>query len=804
MKCRLKVFVLMFLALLILCAGLLFFYPASVVIPVANFYLDATGIRITGVRSLRIGSSSSQASSVTLAGNGLLISIDELGLDYRFGRLLAGQLDSVDIARLSIQQLPANQSGEFDSAAPGDPEATDSPGLSARLDVLDRLPISEISIAALLSEFGDRQISTQLAVSSNPVTVTGTTFSTAQPELRMDFDARRSGASAITGRAILRATNSVILETEFDLEFLQRSLAINADSTVYLNEILKLPGLADLPGANIRLSDSLDLNSSLILDSPFSAFTIKELTLTLDNPDSLLQLVQQTDTGRAELQLQLPLQIFGESAALNSDWELSIPVLQVTGSGSNQGVDIVAVSTFTDLGVSCSSMSACRASFELDSKLMTWEFDEFVGQDLGLNGSANLIYGNTELRLSAVSLELIAPVMRTAGIDASATVQLENLNLRLGNSFDLDFAFSSTHISPGIDALSFPQLSAAGRFELHDGSLTTLIEIELNEQLKIGAAIQHYFFRDTGDVEIKLAPYDFATAAPLSALLEQSVVNGDIVAGKIEGQGNISWSQQSDRSWQFGGPVRFSMQDISGFYDDLFFVDLNSELFAEVTTPLGLLSVGSQRATIASVDVGLPVQNIEWQYRFDTAGDRFNIDDASAELLGGNIAIPEFEYRADRDQNELAVVIDNLDLASIVELADYPGLVVEGRISGYLPLQLRGDIILIEAGLVAALQPGGAIQYTPANPIPSSNPSIQLVNDALSNYQFTTMNTDVFYDEIGDLRLVVQLRGTNPDMNNGQGINLNVNITDNIPTLMRSLQASRIITDALEQSLGNQ
>jgi hypothetical protein len=198
------------------------------------------------------------------------------------------------------------------------------------------------------------------------------------------------------------------------------------------------------------------------------------------------------------------------------------------------------------------------------------------------------------------------------------------------------------------------------------------------------------------------------------------------------------------------------------------------------------------------------VQNIEWQYRFDTAGDRFNIDDASAELLGGNIAIPEFEYRADRDQNELAVVIDNLDLASIVELADYPGLVVEGRISGYLPLQLRGDIILIEAGLVAALQPGGAIQYTSANPIPSSNPSIQLVNDALSNYQFTTMNTDVFYDEIGDLRLVVQLRGTNPDMNNGQGINLNVNITDNIPTLMRSLQASRIITDALEQSLGNQ
>lgn len=804
MKSGLKVFVLIFLASLILCVGLLFFYPASMVIPVANFYLDTTGIRITGVRSLRIGSSSSQASGVTLAANGLLISIDELGLDYRFGELVAGKLNSVDIARLSIQQLPANQSGEYDSAAPGNPEAADAPGLSARLEVLDRLPIGEISIAALLLEFGDSQLSTQLAVTSHPFTVTGTTFFTAQPELRMDFDAKRSGASAITGRAILRATNLVILETEFDLDIMQRSLAISADSTVYLNEFLKLPGLADRPGANIRLSDALDFDSSLILDSPFDALTIRELSLTLDTPDSQLQLVQQTNTGSTELLLQLPLQIIGESAALNPGLELSIPVAQVMGSWSNQAVDIVALSTFTDLGVSCSSISACRASFDLDSKLMSWEFGEFVGEDLSLNGSANLIYGNTELRLSAAALELVAPLVQTAGIDASATVQLENLSLRLGNSFDLDFGFSSTQISPGIAALSLPQLSAAGRFELHDGSLTTLIEIELNEQLKIGAAIQHFFFRDTGDVEIKLAQYDFATAAPLSALLEQSLVNVDIVAGKIAGQGNISWSQQSDQSWQLGGPVRFSLQNISGFYEDVFFVDLNSEVFAEVTTPLGLLSVGSQAATIASVDVGLPVRNIEWRYRFDTAGNRFNIDDASAALLGGNIVIPEFEYHADRDLNELAVVIGNLDLASIVDLADYPALVVEGLISGYLPLQLRGDRILIEEGLVAALKPGGIIQYTPANSIPSSNPSIQLVNDALSNYQFTTMNTDVFYDENGDLRLAVQLRGINPDMNNGQAINLNVNITDNIPTLIRSLQASRVITDALEQSLRNQ
>ena len=61
------------------------------------------------------------------------------------------------------------------------------------------------------------------------------------------------------------------------------------------------------------------------------------------------------------------------------------------------------------------------------------------------------------------------------------------------------------------------------------------------------------------------------------------------------------------------------------------------------------------------------------------------------------------------------------------------------------------------------------------------------------------MNTEVFYDEDGELLLSVQLQGRNPDMNNGQEVNLNVNITDNIPSLLKSLQASRVITDELER-----
>jgi hypothetical protein len=63
------------------------------------------------------------------------------------------------------------------------------------------------------------------------------------------------------------------------------------------------------------------------------------------------------------------------------------------------------------------------------------------------------------------------------------------------------------------------------------------------------------------------------------------------------------------------------------------------------------------------------------------------------------------------------------------------------------------------------------------------------------------METGVDYLPNGDLALAVQLQGTNPDTNSGQRINLNLNISDNIPTLLRSLQAGRTITEAVEQQL---
>ena len=107
----------------------------------------------------------------------------------------------------------------------------------------------------------------------------------------------------------------------------------------------------------------------------------------------------------------------------------------------------------------------------------------------------------------------------------------------------------------------------------------------------------------------------------------------------------------------------------------------------------------------------------------------------------------------------------------------------------------------VSEGLISALKPGGSIRYTPLGGITSGNQSIQLVNEALANYQFTTLDTTLELDEVGELSLGVVLSGSNPELSAGQAINLNVSINDNLRSLLQSLQASRKLTEELEQRL---
>jgi len=378
-------------------------------------------------------------------------------------------------------------------------------------------------------------------------------------------------------------------------------------------------------------------------------------------------------------------------------------------------------------------------------------------------------------------------------------LQMNEVELRVGDFISGGFNFSSSEFQLGNSYADLISPAFSGKVQLEEDILTGILELDINQSLRLGVGLQHFFLRDTGDAMLQIAAYDFSDAAPLTSLFALQDFDADIVAGAVEGLANISWSKQVDESWRFGGPIALKLDGLSGYFQDYFFVDLSTDLFAEATTPLGMKITNPARASLERLDVGLPLEDSSWQYRYDSLTGELQIDDFTTAVLGGSLSIAALQYDPNETRQQIDIVLADLNVESIVDLAEYPGVYADGLVSGYLPFTVTGDYITIEKGLVGAVNPGGNIRYAPASSQPSSNQSLRLVNQALSNYQYQTMNTEVFYDEEGELLLALQLRGYNPDMNNGQAINLNVNITDNIPSLLKSLQASRVITDELER-----
>jgi hypothetical protein len=170
-------------------------------------------------------------------------------------------------------------------------------------------------------------------------------------------------------------------------------------------------------------------------------------------------------------------------------------------------------------------------------------------------------------------------------------------------------------------------------------------------------------------------------------------------------------------------------------------------------------------------------------------------------VFGGRVWIEDAVYHAGSAHNRIDIGVDGLQLGQLLALAGYDAVEGTGHISGLLPLDVSATGVVMERGMLAARAPGGVLRYR-AEVTADTNPSLASAIGALSNYQYNIFQVEADYLENGDLLLEMLLRGRNPDYQQGRPIHLNLNITDNIPVLLKSLQAGRVIADTISKKLG--
>ena len=153
--------------------------------------------------------------------------------------------------------------------------------------------------------------------------------------------------------------------------------------------------------------------------------------------------------------------------------------------------------------------------------------------------------------------------------------------------------------------------------------------------------------------------------------------------------------------------------------------------------------------------------------------------------------------------SDFLVKIDQLQLAEILKLEQQEGLDGTGILDGSLPVHVSMEGAQIEKGTVRARPPGGVI-YFQASPetaqtLAQYNVNMDIVLEALKIFHYDVLEVEINYDQDGRLVLQLKLQGKNPEFKKGRPIHFNLQVEENIPALLKSLQITKGIEEQIEK-----
>ncbi len=301
-------------------------------------------------------------------------------------------------------------------------------------------------------------------------------------------------------------------------------------------------------------------------------------------------------------------------------------------------------------------------------------------------------------------------------------------------------------------------------------------------------------------IQIPGADLDFATGNPLPALVPDWPELLSLDQGRA--QLTLDLAIPATAPWRVD--LALDLDGLSGIQDLIAFTGLTGRLTGVVTA--AELRLDLPNLSLREANPGLTLGPLtlvgQYQARLKTPGaGTLSWRRAEAGLFGGRVWLEPGALTLGKSRQTLPVHFEGLELAAL--LAAYPteGLSGAGTLEGRLPVRLGAQGLTIQEGRVFARAPGGQLQFRSAGlrEYGAANPALLLVVQALDDFQFTQLDSDLSYDEDGKLLLALHLSGRNPAIEDGRLINFNINLEENIPALLTSLQLSERVSETIRE-----
>ncbi len=244
---------------------------------------------------------------------------------------------------------------------------------------------------------------------------------------------------------------------------------------------------------------------------------------------------------------------------------------------------------------------------------------------------------------------------------------------------------------------------------------------------------------------------------------------------------------------------------LSGIIDRSELKNLNLKFSGQLSEQT--LTLGVSHLNVEQLDPGIPIEQIQVK----GAHYQANINNLlqgiaewkriEARLLNGKVWLDTHQLDLHRSQ-ALTLQVQGLELEELLKVYPAEGLDGTGTIDGLLPINIENNSLSIEEGHLTAREPG-VLQFRSAKiqALGQSNPAMSLVADALEDFHFSLLSSTLSYGQSGKLLLNVALEGQNPNVEKGRRINLNVNLEEDIPALLASIQLSGQVSEMIQKRI---
>ena len=285
------------------------------------------------------------------------------------------------------------------------------------------------------------------------------------------------------------------------------------------------------------------------------------------------------------------------------------------------------------------------------------------------------------------------------------------------------------------------------------------------------------------------------TDRPFSSLVFAPRPAFDLTSGTLGIDLRVDWRPRRP----LRGPVSVRLVDLGGFYNATAFTGVSTTVDFDFDGDAGIKANPSDLSA-ELVDVGVPLTEIEAQYQLHLDTSSVDISTLRLAAFGATITADPFSLGTGGEPDNVWVHVKSLDIAEVLTIKEFEAVTVTGRVDAELPMTIGPNGVTIDGGRLTGVPPGGVIRYAAGDAGTNVDATAMgIAARALSNFRYESLTADVDYTAAGDLVLQMQLNGRNPEMEDSRPIVLNLGVENNVPDMLRSLQASRSVQEVLER-----